>query len=260
MSPLWIVVIALATATLGVLGNVVGGWLKKPDGMSGGHVVAVLIVLVLATAGVALVADGKAPWPKSGDSTTAKPTTARSNPAVATPSRSTPAPGKTSRATRKPTARTTRPRSTTTAPKSVDLSGDLDGSISPWTLVHDGRVKTLKVTVSQATPNGKLPWQYGSLIDGSRPACTMDFSSLCNDQFGGGVATADSKGVAVFTIRWSPGDAYDALGDGYDDAGWAVNVIDDATYGSSKRSCRCISIGFMVQPSSDAPASTEWEH
>ncbi|RUL89980.1 hypothetical protein EG812_27940 [Verrucosispora sp. FIM060022] len=264
MAPLWIVVAALVAAALGILANAVSGWLPKPQGITTGQVVVVLVLIAAAIAYVALAADGKAPWPKAGSAPTAAPESpALSPPATPMPkpaTSSTSSPARTA-ASKGSTPPRTPARATTTATKSTNLTNvDLGGSISPYTVRNDGRVKTLSVTIARATPNGKVRWQFGTLVDGDRPGCTVNDSVLCNDMFGGGTAVADDKGMAEFAIRWSPGDAYDTHGDAYDDAGWVVEVVDESTYGSSQRSCRCISVAFMVETASGAPPPSEWQH
>ncbi|WP_208020965.1 hypothetical protein [Verrucosispora sioxanthis] len=259
MAYVWIMLTILATIVVGVLTNIVTNWFRKPDPVKPWHMVCILLALVVAAAALSLNKDGMLlggnRWPHSAPSATSEtqsPSDLRSP--SASPKASTP-PSRT-----KPTS-TSAPKTSKRPP--VDPADvQISGTISPWEVINDGWAQTIEVTVTHATPHGAVAWEYGSMetSDSEKSiGCTLIQNYLCNHKFGGGSAVADERGVDRFSIRWSPREAYDVLGEKYDDAGWDIQVADTSTNDSAHHANRSITFGFMVKQRSGAPPPSEWE-
>jgi hypothetical protein len=245
------IVVAAAVVVVGSVGGLIAGWIDKPAWFTGSVAASLFIVSVAALAILTLVQSGAFK---------------HSAPQAAPPSQATslrPSEGKTPRAKHSTQAPpmatdTTQPpashpaatqpgepeqtNATSSAPK-VDVAAEsLSAGESPERVANNGQDISETITVTGATPGGKLTWEEdirasGSSYPGPYKCLISSPTGWCGVDLHNGSMTANSAGVATFDVTFIPGQAYDAVKasniDDFNGSVWEVDVWDDATLEAS---------------------------
>jgi hypothetical protein len=230
-------VINLAT---GVLGN------RTPAWFTGSVAVWLSIVSVAALAILTLDQDGafkrSAPPPTAPSQVTS---TRPSESKTPTAQRSTQPPATATQATRPAATQQLEPELTpaTSSTPAIDVAAEsLSAVESPERVANNGQDISETITVTGATPGGKLTWEEyirasGSSYPGPYKCLISTPGGWCGVDLRNGSVTANSSGVATFDVTFIPGQAYDAVKassiDDFNGSVWEVEVWDDATFEAS---------------------------
>jgi hypothetical protein len=272
-------VVVAAVVVMASLSGLITNWVERPAWIPVRFVTSLFIVSVVAL--VILTLDQAGAFKRSPPQAAGAPSQGASTPPSEskTPKakRSTQAPPIATHTTQPPSSEppptqageVPQTPSTSSAPK-VDVAAEsLSAAESPERVTNNGQDIPETITVTGATPGGKLTWEEDiRAADSSYPGpykCLISSpTGWCGVDLLNGSVTANSSGVATFDVTFIPGQAYDAVKatgiDNFNGSVWEVEVWDDATLEASGNAAanRTSGCAPAITTPSSAPPPAQW--